>query len=80
MQDAQSHLLNLAEEHQHAFETEIMENANRWMEYQQKNFRQLAMSDQMIQKQVEASEQAAAQGYSIDPENDMVMNAAHALP
>jgi len=33
MQDAQSHLLNLAEEHQHAFETEIVENANRWMEY-----------------------------------------------
>jgi len=32
MQDAQSHLLNLAEEHQHAFETEIVENANCWME------------------------------------------------
>jgi len=32
MQDAQSHLLNLAKEHQHAFETEIVENANRWME------------------------------------------------
>jgi len=31
MQDAQSHLLNLAEEHQHAFETEIVENTNRWM-------------------------------------------------
>ena len=34
MQDAQSDHLNLAEEHQHAFETEIVENANRWMEYQ----------------------------------------------
>jgi len=34
MQDAQSNLLNLAEEHQHAFETEIVENANRWMKYQ----------------------------------------------
>jgi len=34
MQDAQSHLLNLAAEHQHAFETEIVENANRWMKYQ----------------------------------------------
>ena len=34
MQDAQSHLLNLAEEHQHAFETQIVENANRGMEYQ----------------------------------------------
>jgi len=33
MQDAQSYLLNLAEEHQHAFETEIVESANRWMEY-----------------------------------------------
>jgi len=31
MQDAQSHLLNLAEEPQHAFETEIVENANRWI-------------------------------------------------
>jgi len=29
MQDAQSHLLNLAEEHQHAFEPEILEKANR---------------------------------------------------
>jgi hypothetical protein len=80
MQDAQSHLLNLAEEHQHAFETEIVENANRWMEYQRKNFRKLAMSDQMIRKRVEALEQAAAQGYSIDAENDVVMNAAPALP
>jgi len=80
MQDAQSHLLNLAEEHQHAFETEIVEKANRWIEYQRKNFRKLAMSDQMIRKRVEALEQAAAQGYSIDPENDVVMNAAPALP
>jgi len=45
MQDAQRHVLNLAEEHLHAFETEIVENANRWMEYQGKNFRTLAMSD-----------------------------------
>jgi len=48
MEDAQSHLLNLAEEHQHAFETEIVENANRWMEYLPRNFRKLAMSDQII--------------------------------
>ena len=80
MQDAQSHLLNLAEEHQHAFETEIMENANRWMEYQRNNFRKLAMSDQMIRKRVEALEQAAAQGYSIDTENAVVMKPAPALP
>jgi len=80
MQDAQSHLLNLAEEHQHAFETEIVENANRWMEYQRKNFRKLAMSAQMIRKKVEALEQAAAQGYSIDADNDVVMNPAPALP
>jgi len=80
MQDAQSHLLNLAEEHQHALETEIMENANRWMKYQRRNFRQLAIFDQMIRKPVEALEQAAAQGYSIDAENDVVMNAAPALP
>jgi len=39
MKDAQSHLFNLAEEHHHAFETEIVENANRCMEYQRKNFR-----------------------------------------
>jgi len=38
------------------------------------------MSDQMIRKRVEALEQAAAQGYSIDAENDVVMNAAPALP
>jgi len=50
------------------------------MEYQGKNFRKLAMSDQMIPKRVEALEQAAAQGYSIDSENDVVMNAAPALP
>jgi len=56
MQDVQSHLLNLAEEHQHAFETEIVENANRWMEYQRRNFHKLAMSDQMIRKRVEALE------------------------
>jgi len=80
MQDTQSHLLNLAEEHQHAFETEIVENANRWMEYQRKDFRKLAMSDQMIWKRVEALEQAAAQAYSIDAENDVVMNAVPALP
>jgi len=80
MQDAQSHLLNLAEEHQHAFETEIVENANRWMEYQRKNFRQLAMSDLMIWKRVEVLEPASAQSYSIDTENDVVMNAAPALP
>jgi len=70
MQDAHSHLLNLAEVHKHAFETEMVENANRGMEYQRKNFRKLAMSDQMIRKRVEALEQAAAQGYSIDAEND----------
>jgi len=80
MQDAQSHLLNLAEQHQHPFETEIVENANRWMEYQHKNFRKLAMSDQMIRKRVEALEQAAAHGYSNDAENDVVMNAAPTLP
>jgi len=45
MQDAQSHLLNLAQEHQHAFETNIVENANLWMEYQRRNFSKLAMSD-----------------------------------
>jgi len=80
MQDAQSHLLNLAEEHQEVVETEIVENANRWMEYQRKNFSKLAMSDQIIRKKVEALEQAAAQGYSIAAENDVVMNAAPALP
>ena len=80
MQDAQCHLLNLAEEHQHVCETEIVEKANCWMEYQRKNFRKLAMSDQMIRKRVEALEQAAAQGYSIDAENDVVMNAAPARP
>jgi len=79
-QDAQSHLLNLAEEHQHGFETEIVENANRWMEYLRNNFRKLAMSDQMIRKSVEALEQAAAQGYSIDAVNDVVMNTAPVLP
>jgi len=53
MQDAQSHLLNLAEEHRHALENEIVESANRWMEYQRKNFRKLDMPDQMIRKRVE---------------------------
>jgi len=38
------------------------------------------MPDQMIRKQVEALELAAAHGYSIDLENDVVMNAAPALP
>ena len=38
------------------------------------------MSNQMIRKRVDALEQAAAQGYSIDAENDVVMNAAPALP
>jgi len=38
------------------------------------------MSNQMIQKQVEALEYAAAQGYSIDAQNDIVMNVAPALP
>jgi len=80
MPDAHSHLVNLAEEHQHAFETAIMGNANCGMDYQRKNFCLLAMSDQMIRKLVEALEQAASQGYSIDPENDVVMNAALALP
>jgi len=80
MQDAQSHLLNLAAEHQHAFENEIVENSNRWKEYQRKNFRKLTQSDQMIGKRVEALEQAAAHGYSIEAENDVVMNAAPALP
>jgi len=80
MQDAQSYFLNLAEEHQHVFETEIVENTNYWMEYQRKMLRQLAMSDQMICKRVEPLEQAAAQRYSIDTENDVLMNAAPALP
>jgi len=34
----------------------------------------------MIRKRVEALEQAAAQRYSIDTENDVVMNPAPALP
>ena len=38
------------------------------------------MSDQMIWKRVEGLEQAQAHGYSIDAENDVVMNAAPALP
>jgi len=80
MQDAQSYLLKLAEEHQHAFETDIVENANCWMEYQRENFRKLARSDQMIWNRVEALEQAPAQGYSIDAENNVVINAAPALP
>jgi len=80
MHDAKSHLLNLAEEHQYAFEPEMVQNANGWMEYQRKNLRKLAMSDQMIRKRVEPLEQAAAQGYSIDAENNLVMNTAPALP
>jgi len=40
MQDAQSLLLNGAEEHQCPFQTEIVENINRWMEYQRKKFSQ----------------------------------------
>ena len=39
IQDAHSHLLNLAKEHQHGFATEIVENANGWMDYLRKNFR-----------------------------------------
>jgi len=46
------------------------------MEYQQKNFHKLAVSDQMIRKRVEALEKAAAKGYSIDADNDVVMKAA----
>jgi len=46
----------------------------------QKNLRQLAMSDQMIRKLVEALEQAAAKGYSIGAENYVIMNTAPALP
>ena len=80
MQDTQSHLLNLAEKHQHAFETEIVENANHWVEYQRINFYKLAMANQMIRKRVEALVLAAPQGYSIDTENDVVMNDALALP
>jgi len=80
MQDAQSLLLNVAEEYQRAFETEIIDNGNGWIEYQRKKFHQLALSDQMIQKWLEALEPAAAQGCSIDVENDVVMNAAPALP
>jgi len=56
LQDVQSLLLNVAKEHQRAFETWIVDNANRWMEYQRKNIPQLAMSDQRIRKQVEALE------------------------
>jgi len=60
IQDMRILLLNVTKEHQRVFEIEIVEKANRWMEYQPKKFRQLAMSDQMIQKGVEALEQAAA--------------------
>jgi len=38
------------------------------------------MSDQIIRKRVEALKQAAAQRYSINAENDMVMNTAPPLP
>jgi len=38
------------------------------------------MSDQMIRERLEALEQAAAQGHSVDAESDVVMNAAPALP
>jgi len=38
------------------------------------------MSDQIIWKQVESLEQATTQGYSIDAENNIGMNAAPALP
>jgi len=79
IEDAQSHLLTLAEEHQQVFETEIVKNANHWMEYKGKNFHQLAISVQMIWKRVEALEQAAAQGCSIDAESDVIMNTAPAL-
>jgi len=57
-----------------------MENVNPWIEYKRKNFRHLAMSHQMIWKRVEALEQAAAQGDSLDDENDIVMNAFLSLP
>jgi len=80
MQDAQSPPLNVAEEHQHTFEIDIMENANHWMEYQRKKFRQLAMSKQIFRKRVEALELATAQGYSIDAENDVIMCSAPAFP
>jgi len=80
MENTQSLLLNVTEEHQGVFETEIVENANRWIQSKRENFRQLAMSDQIIRKWVEVLEPAAAQGYSMDPENDVVMNAAPPLP
>jgi len=62
MQDTKSYLLKVAENYQHAFETGIMQNANLWMEYPLKNFRQLVISDQMLLKLLEALEQAAAHG------------------
>jgi len=80
MQDAQRLLLNVAEEHQRAFEIEIVETATDWMEYQRKKFHRASISDLRIRKRVAALEQAAAQVYSIDTENDVVMNASHALP
>ena len=48
MQDAQGLLLNATEEHQCAFETEIVENANCLKEYQGKKFSLLAMLDQRL--------------------------------
>jgi len=80
MQEAQGFLLKVAVDHQRPVEIEIMGNANRRIEYQRNNFTQLAMSEQMIQKRVEGLELAAAQEYSIDTENGVVINPAPALP
>jgi len=46
------------------------------MEYQRKKFHELAVSDQIIQKRVEALEKAAAQWYLINTNNDVGINAA----
>jgi len=78
MQEANSLLLNVAEEHQHSFEIENKEITNCWIEYQQKKYRQLAISNQMICEQLEELVQPSAQGYLVDVENDVIMNSAPA--
>ena len=65
MQGASSLLLNVAEEHQCEFDIDIVENSNHWIEYQRKNFCQLAMSDQMVRKLTKALELATAPVYSM---------------
>ena len=79
-QEAEKQLGNFVMSRQLIFQQQMVETANAWMIQQQKAFKYFARSATVLRGRVAALETAVKEGYKIDSDSDVIMQAAPPLP